>query len=134
MLQALARPLLAGAFVGRGLSAWQHPGSRIPTATRAVEALAGPLGLPRDPELLVRANGAVMTGAGALLALGTLTRPAGAALAVTMLPGAVFGHPFWREHDPERRADERDRFLTDVTLVGAAALVALGGASGRRRS
>ncbi len=131
VLRALARPLMASAFLTRGVESWQHPGSRIPTAERVVEALplpargSGVAALVRDPEVLVRANGAVMAGAAALFALGTAPRLTSAALGVTMLPGAVFGHPFWRESDPAVRAIERQRFFTDLTLVGAAALAAL---------
>ena len=72
VLRALARPLMASAFLTRGVESWQHPGSRIPTAERVVDALPltargnSAAALVRDPEVLVRANGAVMAGAAAL--------------------------------------------------------------------
>lgn len=130
----VARLLLSTAFLARGLDSLQRPAGRAATARRVSEALSPARDSPPDallgsalldPELLVRANGAVMTGAGALLALGQLPRTAALTLAVTMLPGATVGHPFWTEQDPGRRERERQAFCTDVSLVGAALLVAL---------
>lgn len=125
MIRTIARPLLASAFLARGVEALQRPGARIPTAQRFSDAVAGPLGQPPDAELLVRVNGAVMAGAGALLAMGKLPRMAGVALAVTMVPGAAFGHRFWEESDPQTREAEKQRFYTDLSLLGGAVLAAV---------
>lgn len=122
LLRTIARPLLATAFVARGVDALQRPGTRIPAARRFSAAVAEPLGLPADPELLVRVNGAVTAGAGALLALSRMPRLAGAALALSLLPGAAFEHRFWEEDEPQTRDVERKQFLTNLGLLGAALL------------
>lgn len=118
LLRKIARPLLASAFIARGVDALQHPGSRIPAAEQFSATVAEPLGLPGDAELLVRVNGAVMAGAGALLALGRTPRLAGAALALSLAPGTVFEHRFWREDDPEVRAAEKKAFFANLGLLG----------------
>src|ERR1043165_6588906 len=87
IVRRLARPLLAASFVQEGLDAVMHPGKRTERAQPLVDAVAGPLGLPKDPELLIRANGAVMAGAGALFALGRMPRLTGLLLAATVAPG-----------------------------------------------
>ena len=75
VVRRLARPMLAAMFVDGGLDALRHPSAQLakaraggPQARRAAAAC------PDDPELLVRANGAAMVGAGALLATGRLPR------------------------------------------------------------
>lgn len=125
MLRSLARPLLAGGFVARGLRLWERPVTALGPADRFCTEVAEPLGLPRDPELYVRASGAVMTGAAALLALGSLPRTAAAVLTVSMVPTAAYAHRFWEQPDPDARRREREAFLTDVSLLGAVALAAL---------
>lgn len=125
VFRKLARPLLASAFITRGVDALQHPGSRIPAAEQFSSSVAEPLGLPGDPELLVRVNGAVMAGAGALLALGKFPRVAGAALALSLVPATVFEHRFWDEEDPEVKAEEKRAFFGNLGLLGGVLLATL---------
>lgn len=125
VFRKLARPLLASAFITRGVDALQHPGSRIPAAQKFSETVAEPLGVPGDPELLVRVNGAVMAGAGALLALGKFPRLAGAALAVSLVPATFFEHRFWEESDPEVKAAEKKQFFGNLGLLGGVLLASL---------
>lgn len=121
----LARPLLASAFITRGVDALQHPGTRIPAAQKFAGSVAEPLGLPQDPELLVRVNGAVMAGAGALLALGKMPRLAGAALTLSLVPATLFEHRFWEESDPEVKAAEKKQFFGNLGLLGGVLLATL---------
>jgi uncharacterized membrane protein YphA (DoxX/SURF4 family) len=126
IVRRLARPLLAASFVQEGLDAVLHPGKRTERARPLVEAVAGPLGLPKDPELLIRANGAVMVGAGALFALGRLPRLTGLALAATVAPGIYLHVVSLRsEKDGERRSSERDDLLRDLSRLGGALLAAV---------
>ncbi len=74
VVRRLARPLLAAMYIDGGLDALRHPSSRVAKAEPVVHKLAGPLHLPDDPELLIRANGAAMVAAGGLLAVGKLPR------------------------------------------------------------
>ena len=50
---------------------------------------------------------------------------ASAALALTVVPGSLGGHTFWTESDPQRKADERRAFLTDISLIGGLIIAAV---------
>ena len=63
VVRRIARPMLAAIFVANGLDALLHPSARAQKAAPMVKKLSGPLHLPDDPELLVRANGATMVAA-----------------------------------------------------------------------
>ena len=128
-LTALARRLLAAPFLYGGQDALRHPGPLADAAAPALARLAGPLHLPKDPELLVRANGALWLGAGGLLAASRLPRTAATVLAATvlaasLLPGTFLIYPFWREHDPARRWQQREQLLKNLGLVGGMLLAA----------
>ena len=64
--------------------------------------IAEQVGLPSDPETLVKINAGVQIGAGALLVLGIFPRVASLALAATLVPTTLAGHRFW-----EAKGDER---------------------------
>src|SRR5919206_167082 len=126
IVRRLARPLLAASFVQEGLDAVLHPGKRAEQARPLVDAVAKPLGLPQDPEVLIRANGAVMVGAGALFALGRMPRLTGLALAATVAPGIYLHITSMRsDEDPERRRSERDDLMRDLGRLGGALLAAV---------
>ena len=97
VVRRLARPMLAAIFIDGGLDQLRHPSSKLAKAEPLIHKLSGPLGLPDDPELLIRANGAVMVGAGAMLATGRLPRLAALVLAGTLVPTTVAGHRFWEK-------------------------------------
>ncbi|HET9877390.1 MAG TPA: DoxX family protein [Mycobacterium sp.] len=126
LLRTIARPLLAVAFVGQGLESLRNPKAAADTARPTLEGLSR---LPTPLSAKVPTDGgrvegfaltiaAVQVGAGALLVSGKLPRIASAALACTVLPGRVGAHMFWNEDDPERKAQQRRDFLTDVSLLG----------------
>ena len=54
VVRCLARPMLAATFVKGGLDSLRHPAVRAEAAAPVIHALAEPLRLPDDPELLVR--------------------------------------------------------------------------------
>ncbi|MCX5206417.1 DoxX family protein [Streptomyces sp. NBC_00237] len=119
LIRRIARPLLASVFISGGIGTLRRPEQVAPEA----EPVAVPLGrripkLPADPEQLVRINGAVQLGAGTLLALGRFPRLAAFALAGTLVPTTLAGHRFWEEKDPEAKAQQRDHFLKNLSLVG----------------
>jgi uncharacterized membrane protein YphA (DoxX/SURF4 family) len=121
---ALARPLLAGMFVAGGADTVQHPETKVPKADPVVRAVTRPIGLPQDPALLVRVNGAVQVTAGLLLALGRHPRLAATALAASLVPTTIAGHRFWEEADPDTRAGQRVHFLKNVAMLGGLLLAA----------
>jgi len=125
LVRRVARPLLAAMFVAGGLDQLKHPARTADTARPLVEKVGPAIGLPDDPELLVRANGVAMVGAGTLLALGRLPRIASTVLAVTLVPTTVAAHPFWQEQDPEVRAQQKVQFLKNLGLLGGLLLAAV---------
>ncbi|MEO5608888.1 MAG: DoxX family protein [Ornithinibacter sp.] len=125
VVRRFARPMLAAIFISGGLEQFRHPGRKAETARPIVEKVAPVLGLPQDTELLVRANGVTMVAAGAMLAMGWFPRVASGVLAVSLVPTTVAGHPFWREEDPARRAQQRTQFLKNLGLIGGLLLAAV---------
>jgi len=125
LVRRVARPMLAAMFVVGGLDQFKHPARKAEAARPFVEKVAPTLGLPDDPELLVRANGLAMVAAGSLLALGRFPRISAAVLAATVIPTTVAGHPFWKEQDPEVRAQQRVQFLKNLGLLGGLLLAAV---------
>ena len=123
LLRRIARPMLSAAFIGQGIEALRRPKPAADAARPALEGLQklpDPLGpnVPRNAEAFARANAAVQIGGGLLLATGRVPRLASAALAATVVPGSLGAHMFWTEVDPERKAQQRREFLTDVSLLG----------------
>jgi uncharacterized membrane protein YphA (DoxX/SURF4 family) len=125
LVRRIARPMLAAMFIVGGLDQLKHPGRKVEAARPLVDTLAPRLGLPDDTELLVRANGATMVGAGSLLALGRLPRIASTLLAATLVPTTVAAHAFWEEQDPTARAQQRVQFLKNLGLLGGLLLAAV---------
>ena len=121
LVRRLARPLLAAVFVQNGADAFLHPGPRV-DAVRPLATKAAQVGLPEDPELLVRANGAVMAGAGALFALGRLPRLSALLMVVSLVPTTYTQNAFWTEKDPEQRKAQRSEFLQRLGLIGGTLL------------
>jgi uncharacterized membrane protein YphA (DoxX/SURF4 family) len=111
--------------VTSGLDTLRHPAKPAQVAAPMVKALAGPLNLPNDPELFVRANGATMLLSGTMLGLGKLPRLAAMALAVTLVPTTYAGHAFWTVEDPAARAQQRTSFLKNVSLLGGVLLASV---------
>jgi uncharacterized membrane protein YphA (DoxX/SURF4 family) len=122
IIRRLARPLLAAAIVDSGLSTLRGPAPRADQVRPLVAQLPGPLRLPADPERLLRLDGALMVGAGTLLALGRMPRLVALALVVGAVPATcgelVQGLP----HDAEQRRTRRTELLTRLGLLGGALL------------
>lgn len=125
LVRRVARPMLAAMFLSGGLDQLRHPGAKTAVATPVVDKLAGPLHLPKDPELLVRANGAAMLGGGALLATGRLPRVASLVLAGTLVPTTLAAHAFWEVSDREQRSMQKVQFLKNVGLLGGLLLASV---------
>jgi uncharacterized membrane protein YphA (DoxX/SURF4 family) len=123
LIRRIARPLLSAAFVGQGVDALRNPKAAAEAAQPTVQglrALPDPVAskVPRDVEAFARINATVQIGGGVLLATGKMPRLASAVLACTVVPGSLGAHMFWSEVDPERKAQKRREFLTDLSLLG----------------
>jgi uncharacterized membrane protein YphA (DoxX/SURF4 family) len=130
LIRRIARPLLSVAFIGQGVDALRNPKPAADAARPALDgmrALPDPIGtkVPTDAENFARVNAAVQIGGGLLLATGKMPRLASAALAFTVIPGSMGGHMFWNEPDPQRKADERRAFMTDLSLLGGLVIAAV---------
>jgi putative oxidoreductase len=114
-LRTAGRVALAAMFITGGADAMFDPGPRT--------AKAEEVGVPLDPELAVRANGAAMLAGGAALALGIWPRLAAGVLAGTIVPTTLAGHPYWQIDDPAARRQQRVHFFKNLGLLGGALLV-----------
>jgi uncharacterized membrane protein YphA (DoxX/SURF4 family) len=123
LIRRIARPLLSAVFIGQGVETLRNPRVTADAAEPTIAALRNlpePIGtnVPANPETAARLNAAVQVGGGVLLATGKLPRVASAALALTVIPGSLGAHLFWSESDPERKAQKRRDFFTDLSLLG----------------
>lgn len=118
MIRRLARPMLASVFVTGGVDALRQPGGRVEMARPVVAKMADVTGAPNDPELAVRANGALMAMSGLLLATGRMPRVASLALVGSLVPTTIAGHAFWNESDAGQRNMHRVQFFKNLGLLG----------------
>lgn len=117
VLRFLARCAFASIFVLSGYELATNPGGRVQTVENK-------LPVP-DPELAVRAQGAVMLALGTSLALGIKPRLAAFGLAATLIPTTYVGHQFWAEEDQLRRGNQRTHFRKNASLFGGLLAYAL---------
>ncbi len=130
LIRRVARPMLSAAFIARGVDALRSPKPAADAARPTLEGLSklpDPVGtnVPSNAEMVARVNAGVQIGGGLLLAIGRLPRLASAALALSVVPGSLGGHAFWNETDPQRKAEERRAFLTDISLIGGLIIAAV---------
>lgn len=130
LIRRIARPLLSVAFIGQGVDALRNPKPAADAARPALDGmrkLPDPIGtnVPSNAETFARANAAAQIGGGLLLATGKMPRLASAALAFTVIPGSIGAHMFWNEADPQRKADGRRAFMTDLSLLGGLMIAAV---------
>jgi uncharacterized membrane protein YphA (DoxX/SURF4 family) len=123
LVRRVARPLLSAVFVGQGIESLRNPARAAEIARPTAEGLQrlpeqAAAKVPQDAETLARITAGVQIGGGLLLASGRLPRVASAALALSVVPGSLGAHLFWTESDPQRKAEQRRDFLTDLSLIG----------------
>jgi uncharacterized membrane protein YphA (DoxX/SURF4 family) len=125
LTRRLARPLLAAPFILGGIETLRNPAPRAAMAEEVGPKVAAPLGLPTDPEQLVKINAAVQIAGGALLALGRFRRLAAIALAASLLPTTQAGHPFWKATDPADKKRQQMQFSKNLGLLGGLIIEAM---------
>ncbi|MDO5699302.1 MAG: DoxX family protein [Dermatophilus congolensis] len=124
IVRRLARPMLAAIFVTGGLEALRHPGGRVEKAAPLVGQLAEATGMPDDPELAVRTNGALMFIGGAMLATNRFPRLTSALLASSLIPTTYVGHDFWNKTG-DAVVPDRVQFFKNLGLLGGLILAAV---------
>lgn len=127
LLRRVARPLLSAAFLGQGIQTLLDTKSAtevVRPTLEGLQTLPGPVGakVPDNAAAVARINAAVQIGGGLLLATGRIPRVASAILTATVIPANLGQHMFWTETDPERKAQKRQAFLTDLSLIGGLVL------------
>jgi len=118
--------MLASMFVYGGALALKSPGPRAAKAQPTADLIkkVAPE-LPVNGSNLTRLNGAVQLVGGLALATGRLPRVAAFALAATLPPTTLAGHPYWNETDPAARANQRIHFLKNVSMAGGLLMATL---------
>jgi putative oxidoreductase len=117
--------MLASIFVVQGLETLRHPEVVAPRAERVVKQMSDTVSaLPGEPEQAVRINGAIQLAAGTMLGLGWFPRLSALALAGTLVPTTLAGHPYWEEKDPAARKQQQIHFLKNLTMLGGLLIAA----------
>jgi putative oxidoreductase len=122
--RSLSRALLAAPFIVGGINALRAPAKMAPAAADVGVPIAEQIGLPEDPEMLVKINAGVQIGAGALLVLGIFPRAASLALAATLVPTTLAGHRFW-EAEGDARGEQMIHFAKNAGMLGGLLAAAL---------
>jgi uncharacterized membrane protein YphA (DoxX/SURF4 family) len=115
--------MIAGIFVYAGLDAFRNPAPKVPKASKVAPQIAETVGLPAETEQLVKLNGAVQVGAGLALAAGVFPRLAAVALAGSLVPTTLAGHPFWEEEDDPARRQQTTQFLKNLAMFGGLLMI-----------
>jgi putative oxidoreductase len=125
IVRRVARPMIAAIFIVQGLDSFRHPWTLAQRSSPLLDKAIPLLGLPDDKELLVRANGVTQMVGGAMLAAGFMPRVGALAIATSLVPTTLAGHPFWKEEDPAKRKAQRVQFLKNMAMFGGVLLAAV---------
>jgi putative oxidoreductase len=128
----LARPMLASSFIFGGVQALKNTPA-LAVASKPVndeirglaQKVAPQINVPADDKTLVRINAGIHIVAGLGLATGRAPRLCSLALAATLVPTTVAGHPFWKEKDKEARAKQTSQFYKNLSMLGGLVLAGL---------
>lgn len=120
----IARSCLAPVFIASGIDAIRRPDGKTPSTDPVTTWISGALGITDDAASVVRVNGAVQLVAGSLLMVGRLPRLAAMALSTSLVPSTIAGHPYWNEHEPAKRAQQRTQLLKNTAMLGGLVLAA----------
>ncbi|MFC7342440.1 DoxX family protein [Saccharopolyspora griseoalba] len=130
LIRRLARPMLSAIFIFGGINtlrdAPNHAKAAEPLLDKARPAVdALPAQVPTDPQTLVRIDGAVKVGAGAMLALGKFPRLSSLLLAGSIVPTTLAAHAYWEYEDPQERAAQQVHFMKNLGLLGGLLLASV---------
>jgi uncharacterized membrane protein YphA (DoxX/SURF4 family) len=125
-ITTLARPFVAAPYIITGIETLRDPRPRAEQVAPTLKPVADRLDwLPtKDPVALVRFEGALSLGTGALLLTGKFRRLTTFLLAAQLVPSLATEHRYWTEDDPERRTNERSHLLKNASLFGTLLMLA----------
>lgn len=132
LTRLFARPMLASMFVVGGINSLKNS-EMMSQAAKPVTDKVVPMvkkvvpnaPIPTDPKTWVRINGGVHIVAGLALATGRAPRLSALALAATLVPTTVAGHPYWEESDPGAKAQQRVHFFKNLSMMGGLILASV---------
>jgi putative oxidoreductase len=124
--------MLASTFVFGGIQALRNAPALAEAAKPVndeirdlADKVAPQVPVPQDDKTLVRINAGVHIVAGLGLATGRAPRLCALALAGTVVPTTVAGHPFWEEKDKAARTQQMTHFFKNVSMLGGLVLAAV---------
>jgi uncharacterized membrane protein YphA (DoxX/SURF4 family) len=127
LVRRAARPLLGWVFISSGIDVLRNPHPRAATAGPTIDRITGTASfLPDDRVTIVRANAAVMLGAGTMLALGKAPRLSALTLVASLVPTTIGGHAYWQHEDPVKRAQNRIHLNKNLAIIGGLLMTAAG--------
>jgi putative oxidoreductase len=129
VIRRLARPMLASTFVFGGINALRNP-APLAEAAKPVndeirdlaDKVAPQVHVPENDLTMVRINASVHIVAGLGLATNRAPRLCALALAGTVVPTTLAGHPFWQEKDKGARAQQMTHFFKNLSMLGGLVL------------
>ena len=132
VLRTLARPLLASWFVYAAVDAILAPQKRAAVIAPIVEPALAEIGAS-DIKItdIVKVHGMATLAAASSLALSRNPRTSALLLAGLTAGSVSLGRPFWEQKDPEKRREELERLIKNVSLVGGVLIAATAGHSPR---
>lgn len=127
MIGRVVRPLLAWVFISGGVDVARKPQPRAQAAAPIIDSMLALFPVPGvDRVAMVRANAVLQVVAGGTMAIGVWPRLSALALAGSLIPTTIGGHPFWTIEDPAQRAQQRTHFNKNLAILGGLLLVAAG--------
>jgi uncharacterized membrane protein YphA (DoxX/SURF4 family) len=126
LLRRIARPLLAGVFIYRGIETLRDPEAHAKTAGPVLDRMAEVVPVRELPPhvTLVKVDAGVKIGAGMLLAIGRAPRLAATVLSAGVIPSMLSDHRFWEMRDAQQRTEHQLHFLKDLGMLGGLMLAA----------
>lgn len=111
VIYGLGRFVFGGFFLYNGINHFKN--------MSALEDYAAAMKLSY-PHLSVKLSGALLTAAGASLALGIKPRAGALGAAAFLSAASLMMHDFWNREDPQQRQNELIQFSKNMALIGAA--------------
>lgn len=126
--------MLASWFIYGGVQSVLEPERRAARSAPVIEPVLKEIGLEDVKTTdLVKAHGLATITAASVLALSRTPRTAGLVLAGLTAATVAAGRPFWLETNEQRREEQLELFLKNVSLFGGTLLAVTAGHSPRKK-